>query len=603
MRNRSVAPVLLLILTAGLLAFISITTNNTLATPQATLTLNVTEISEGNDFATRVLAIPWDMNGQPYPDFPTTFKNINRSLFIADGDTWTMSATNIDPNLWLLWSSIIDTQEVLRLGDKYPIDSSLYKLLSFQLCNNSTVNEFANVYWMYDKSPHLNPNNGVSKFFTTPPGCNIYVLDLDQSANFQGSWTGQPKAFRVDLATSQTNFKMDWVRLTTRDTSNIVPITWTGVTPNSTMYFYLSDTACGSNGYLVGTASANSSGNGTFNWGSALQTDTSQSSQNGARLPIPESFEPGDYHVYALDNNTGSPICASGTLKIHRAPLLTEFHSPSTYSGPDYATQVLGDAWGMNNSQDVASTNGIQSFSFNNGVLDMLTVVPDPQIYLRVGAPINTNEYKYATFRYLLDGTQDIGQGWVHRFIWWYVNPQFDAVTTEDMILYEGWKQYSFDLSTALIEGGFGSWSGAPTVFRFDPIELPVPSTAHLDFVLITGDNIAKQGSVFEINYSTMPETGVTVSLYYDKDKNPNNGRTLISAGTSLARLLDSGNQYFLPLIKNELPPPEVDLLTGISRYWNTTGVPPDTYYISADVSDGFMTTTWYSEVPITIVP
>ncbi len=342
-----------------------------LATPNATLSLGVTEISEGKDYATQELAIPWDMNGQPYPDFPTAFTNVNRDNFVANGDTWTMSGTNNDPNVWLLWSSIIATQEVLRLGDKYPIDTSVYKLLSFQLCNNSGANNFANVYWMYDKSPHLSASNGISQYFNTKAGCRVYVLDLPTSANFQGTWTGQPLALRIDPATVQMNFKMDWARLTSKDTSNIVPLSWAGTTPNTSLYFYVSDTACGTNGYFIGTVSSGGSGSGTFNWGATLLDDPEQNTQSGAKLPLPESFEPGNYHLYALQNNTGSPICAGETLTVHRAPLLTEFLSPSMLSGQDYATTVLGDAWGMGNPEDIKLTQGVTTLGFNNGIADI----------------------------------------------------------------------------------------------------------------------------------------------------------------------------------------------------------------------------------------
>ena len=567
-------------------------TKTSFATPTATLTLGIAEISEGNDFATRVLALPWDMNGPPYPDFPTAFTNVDRPSFVANGVTWNMTATNNDPNVWLHWSSIIDTQEVLRLGDKYPIDTSLYKLLSFQLCNNSGANNFANVYWMYDKSPHLNPNNGITQYFVTKPGCRVYVLHLPESVNYQGTWTGQPLALRIDPATVQMNFQMDWARLTTRDTSNVVPLNWTGATPNSTLYFYLSSTACGTNGYFVGTASAGGSGNGTFNWGATLQDDPEQNTQAGAKLPIPESFEPGNYYVYALENNTGTPICSGGTLKIHKAPLLTEFLSPSTFSGQDFATTVLNDAWGMSEPTDVKLTLGVVDLQFNNGIADIWTNIDDPQLYLLYNDnTINASLYKYVTFSFFVEGDNPFAAGGVQRLLWWYTGPAIDAMTTEDMILYEGWQRYSFDLSTGPMEPG-SSWGGFPKVFRFDPIEMPIPALMHLDYLLLTTENYVQQGNTFEINYTTSPATGVTVSFYYDTDKNPGNGRTPITTGNSLAHPL-GGNNFFLPLVKHEAPPPEIDILTGISRFWNT----------SADVSDGFMTTTWYSEVPVIIVP
>src|SRR3989442_4558270 len=137
-------------------------------------------ISEGDDFATRVLGLPWDMSTGPYPDFPTVFFGVDRGSFGATNGLWSFTTTNNDPSLTLLFPGIKDTQQILRLGDRFPIDTSKYKLLSFRLC--SSINDTANVYWFYDQGPHV--VYAGSKFIdvgaTSGSNCAVYVIDMTQ---------------------------------------------------------------------------------------------------------------------------------------------------------------------------------------------------------------------------------------------------------------------------------------------------------------------------------------------------------------------------------------------------------------------------------------
>ena len=57
----------------------------------------------------------------------------------------------------------------------------------------------------------------------------------------------------------------------------------------------------------------------------------------------------------------------------------------------------------------------------------------------------------------------------------------------------------------------------------------------------------------------------------------------------------------YLPLVTNKTYDlsSELGVLTGDTYNWDTGGVNPGVYYISIDVSDGFNTTTWYSDIPI----
>ncbi len=595
-KHRAVAVLLILGLT-GLLLFAVNRPQIGRASQAPTVSLGATVISEGDDYATRVLGMPWDMRSGPYPGFPTVFDNIDRPSYSTTGGLWNMTATNSDPNIWMLWPSIVDTQQVLRLGDGFPIDASRYRLFSMRLCSSTA--DYANLYWYH--APLTPPGNadGVSDFIQTSSGCRVYTADLANIDTFSGSWTGQVMGLRIDPVTtvSGANFQLDWVRVTSADTSNVLPIHWNGVSPGSALYFYLTPTSCGAEGTLIGTQTAGSS-SGTFSWGSALIPDPT-APKSWQVLPLPESFEPGNYRVYLRENGAGPAICASGTLEIHEAPRLT-FQKPSMFSGSDYASENLGDPWGMAQNKDVYSTYDLANVQFDQGLLTGITTgLGDPRVRLTVGPPIDTNRYRYATFRMWIDAEYNFSDGWVQRFIWWYQGPGIDSVTTEDMIVYEGWHTYSFDLKTAVYEPG-GSWSGNPTAFRLDPHEIPALTGLEVDFVLLTSDERIPAGAVFPIIYETTPGSGVTVTFYYDTDRNPGNGRTPITIAASAApAAAGASGKLYLPIIRKGSG--EVELITGQAAPWDTAGVPKGTYYISADVSDGVMTTTWYSEVPVII--
>jgi hypothetical protein len=569
----------------------------------AGISLGVSVIGEGDDFFTRVIGMPLDMSSAPYPDFPTTLANVSRGTFSAANGMWSFTATNNDPNVWLLWPSIQhfyggDLQKVLRLGDRFPIDAGKYKLLTFRLCSNTASN--ANVYWYNQSLGIPAAESGATQYVSTSSGCKVYTIHMGQIGKFLGAWSGMVKGFRLDPATAATSMQLDWARLTNASTSNVVPIQWSSITSGTTLHFYVNSSCSTSGATPIGTQARSGQSSGAFNWGSSLQSNPSAATP----YPIPESFQPGQYSVFTLVDNAGSPICASSTLQIHKAPLLT-FQRPSMFSGPDYATEVVGNQWGMSAPDDIDSTSGLTSFNFNGGVFNATSNSSgDPIYHLNVPSPINTSKYKYLTMRYYLEGIQNVGLGWVHRTLWWFQGPGIDHVTTKDMIIYEGWHVYSIDLSRAPLEGPPNSlgpgWTGSPTVLRMDPHEMPNPATFHVDYVLLTGDETVKTGTPFSIVYSTTPASGVNVTFYYDTDTNAANGRTPMGQYTATAP--QATTRVFAPLVVKDGTPSEINPMTGASWTWNTA-VSPGTYYVSADVNDGVMTTTWYSETAIIVTP
>jgi hypothetical protein len=545
------------------------------------LSLSTNTIREGDDFATTFLAQPWDMNAGPYPDFPTVLFNVNRATFSAAGGVWNMSTTSGDPAIFIHAPSIQGTQQVLKLGDRFPIPAGAYRLLSFRMCSN--VAGSANFIWFFDQAPHV--NFGQSAFISVIAGCKVYVVNLTQIGVLSGpAWSGAIKGFRIDpIAQASVNLQLDWVRLTTIDTSPSSTVTFTASGVGGSTANFFVNTSCNTTG---ATFIGSRNGNGSFVWGNAL-------GPGAEPAPLPESFEPGSYNVVMRVGGPGGPV-ACQSLTIRKAPTFT-FAQPSFFSGPDYAAEVRGNRWGMSEPGDIQQMFNIVSPAFLGGVFQGLNPNgnPDPAYLLHVPAPINTARYKYATFKILTAGAQDIALGSVHRLVWWTQGVTIDRVVTRDMILYENFHTYSLDLTKVILQpfpSTIGpAWAGAPTAFRMDPHEFTAQRQFFVDHVLLTGDDRVNGGAMFPIRYTAVG-TGLTINFFRDPDRNPNNG-----------------NHVLLTMAGGGCPPdptaPELNLFSGTTcQLWNTTGVPNGTYFIRADVSDGVnQLTAWYSDTPVIV--
>ncbi len=414
--------------------------------------INNQVIGEGNDFATKILGLPWNMSSPPYPDYITVFDNFDRGSLSIQNGMWSINTQErvpYDPNIWLHSPGIENTQKVLRIGDRFPIDTSVYRLLSIRMC--SDISDYMNVYWYLTQ---LKENSSqiifhYSQYINIKQGCHLYSIDLEKMPTFVGSWDGMVLGLRLDPGAQgpKAHLEFDWVRLTTLDTSNIVPITWSNVPSGSTITFYLNGTCSLANAIPIGKINQVNT-NGTFNWGaSALAVE---SHRPWMLYALPEAFEPGEYKIVMQIGDQPLPSCAQSDINIRKAPLLT-FQKPSMYSGPDYATDLLQDPWGMSNPEDIMAVNKITHEVWENGVYSAIAEAVDAYFYPNQEESFNTNKYHYATVRMKVDGT---GNNFVsvQRYIWWYTSPAVDVVTTEDMLVREGWHTYSFDLDTAIID-------------------------------------------------------------------------------------------------------------------------------------------------------
>jgi hypothetical protein len=282
-----------------------------------------------------------------------------------------------------------------------------------------------------------------------------------------------------------------------------------------------------------------------------------------------------------VTNTSGS---GSATFTINNPPSI-EVTNPSPTSGDDYATTVLGNAWDMSSGGDIQLTglDNLTNLSFSGGVLHATNTNSDPIVTLLYNTnnsvPIDTSRFRYLTYRLQVDGPYDLLTGSVARVIW---GSQVSSVAvSQDIIVMPGMNSYTVDLallSTApdggLESGGSGEfWTAGPKRYlRIDPHEFPTARTFHIDDVKLTAKPVAATSFSIRFVGADADADPTTVSLYYDADTNPGNGKTLIASG--------------IPATAGQFQ-------------WNTTSVPRGEYYIYAEASDGIQVIGRYSTAPV----
>jgi len=286
-------------------------------------------------------------------------------------------------------------------------------------------------------------------------------------------------------------------------------------------------------------------------------------------------------------------------------PPVLQITAPSYVSGPDYAATELGDPWDMSNASDVTKTSALGTVSFDNGVLTAVgncsgDACSDPQVVLRVGPRIDTSKYKYATYRMKIDSLPGVFPESVARFLWWSSIPE-QASTSRDIVVYEGWRTVSIDLTKAKLEpSAFATWANSnPTLFRFDPHEESRPRTLHIDYVMLTGDNQANGSFDIRYNASDAEKQNLTTKFYYDGDAQGFDGQPITCASTTQSSIPDSKYKVYLPTLTQ--PGSAGSPVGGDTCRWNTSSVAAGTYYIYGVTTDGTNTTQAYSQTPVVV--
>jgi hypothetical protein len=653
----ALAATLLLITTghshADMGAAISSTASLTITSPSAAGTI----LPEMDEFATMVLNDPWDME-QPtdlayYRQVDSGLANstFSNSIYSAQ---MSQGAGGERITLLTVGAANNTAMRIGKTGYNFPINADHYRYLTFRMyssndqCNSGVIRWYADdtLTWssMGVTTPFLVPPAPCTN---RPPGWYTYVVDLKTAGLWQGDkeWSGtireliiQP--FAGDGAAGAT-VKLDWARLTAADPRSARPytITWTGNGSGGPVSLYAREGTpeLDGNQILIG-------GNLSANGGSyTFQTGT---------------FAAGTYYIAAVNEN--GVAWSGGPITINAPPQVT-ITRPSMTSGQDYAATELGRPWDMTGVTDL--NHNLQAWqqtcvtneSFSNGIYaaSLISSCPggtyyvDPILFLgrldrtppgQQDPPIDTNKYRYLSYRFYHSGTQNVGHGWVARWGWWQVHGNGYTVLEEpvmgrDMIIQEGWNVYKADLwAPDVVDEAHPiqrSWrNSAPNRLRFDPSELAtslMPATIRLDWIKLTAMDEVKRGQVFPITYQVQSDRPVQLAFYYDTDKNPHNGRTSIGArsfspatlavhsagglpgltnagagqgseGTIGTMLPDVSHKLFLPIV--------TDQYCGSECFtWHTGNVAPGTYYICIESTDGHNNTYRCSEAPLIIRP
>ena len=533
---------------------------------QAAITVNFpARLPAAPDYATNVLGDPWDMcNPEDMTQRPDEIAGFASFSFLqapcrAGGTT----AAGVDSWAFILSPGIYDVAlNPGRNGRNFPIDSSQFQVLSFKMWSDTTADP--QIYWFH--SPYNDPSGlglGGRIAPRTFPGVQLTIADLTQS-NIAGlsPWTsGVVRGLRLGPNSVHTveNVFFYWVRLTAAPNSPLAAkqtITWSG---SGAATITVRDNSDGAVFPVVSNLSANS-----YLWNYGV-------------------LAPGSYTL-TVTNSSGS---GSAMFSINNPPSI-QVTNPSVTSGDDYATTVLGNPWDMSSSADIQLTglDHLTNISFSGGLMNATNTSNDPIVTLlyntNAAVPIDTSRFRYFTYRLQVDGPYDLGAGSVARVVW---GPQASSLSavSQDIIVVPGMNSYTVDLaalSTAPdggLEPGSGElWTAGPKRYlRLDPHEFATARTFHIDDVKLTAKPLG--GTTFTVRFAAADADAdaTTVSLYYDTDTNPGNGKTLIASG--------------IPA-------------TAAQYVWNSAGVPRGEYYIYAEASDGINVIGRYSTAPLQLV-
>ncbi len=593
-------------------------------------------LPEMDEFATTVMGDPWDMNEATDLWAYRSDSDMTNSVF-ADGIYSAKMTDGVGGERITLLTAGATNNAAMRIGKTgyaFPIDADHYRYLTYRIYKSNSQCNSSVLIWNEDDT-RVPAVQGISKGYssceTPTAGWHTKVIDLQTIGIQSGSkdWSGTIrdlffKPFAGAGAANAT-VKLDWARLTSEDPRTARPYTieWTGSSSTVDLYASLDDKVLSSNDFLIAGNVDGNSGSYTFETGV---------------LPS------GTYYIGA-DTSSGV-IWSSGALVINTSPQI-KITSPSKTSGQEFSATVLGNAWDMNNTNDLNDSlprhweTCVSNPSFTNSIYAATlttcstdTYYTDARFILGHMNPpgnnpiIDTDKYRYFSFRYTLSGEQNIGQGWIARMGWWQGNES--GATTEptvmsrDMMLLEGWNTYSADLwaDDAIDEAHpvQVAWrDSSPNRLRFDPAELfltRLPANVQIDWIKLTAMDEIVQGDRFAIAYELFATRPTTTTFYYDTDTDPSSGASLIETVPASVMNNGAGNglndndntesdasvvgieathSIYLPIIMNNY--------CADCVYWDTTAVSPAEYYICAALDDSYNTIYRCSESPVKVIP
>lgn len=514
------------------------------------------------DYASEVHGDPWD------------YRNLDDVLLDGDGPTLNVTgqtlrngrlAFDIDGSGYVspVWTGFTGAIPAGREGTRHPIDATRYRTATFRMYASSQ--QPAALFWF--RCDALEDRCTGGKSFMALPGWNTYEVALENT--FPGltqEWGGEVLGLRMSFNTDRaTSIELDWMRLH-------------GTVPGTTIRW--DNPAPGSSSTLHWDRDADRANNtaGEPGWGSLATTSATTGSAT-----LPAGMEPGTYRFYATAGGTTTGYSAPLTIDAPPLPVITD---PDEAGGEDHATAVLGDAWDMSQTTDVAQLGNAANVSWSGGVLEATNGGPvrnDPFLILRQDATIDPARYHRLTVNTTYDGPfglEDAEGGGAHgRWLWRRQDQGQTFQNGREIVTYTTVDTYTIDLATtpsgAIAESGPG-WLGSPiTTVRYDPNEDRGARRWRVDEISLRADDETTDRT-FDITWhDDAHATGTTVDLYADRDGLGFDGQ-LIASGIAQT--------------------------SGVNTYrWVADDVTDGTYWIHLRASDGVSTSRTYATGPVRV--
>lgn len=526
------------------------------------------KIAEGVEFSAYVIGNRWDMSDQA--DVITTDPSFLSNESFSNG-IYTATSVEVDgvtdPKFFLTYPGLSSAISSMESGQKFPIDTSVYRTLSIKIrhldMHGSPTNSrhTVQVFFFEDEHSIRDRTFGYAsgKSVMSDGDWHIVQIDMidDLSPNSRHSWTdfSSVKGLRIDPTfTANTRIEIDWVRLTApADASAQFNVQWSG----------------GSGPYSVSAREHN-------NISAIMATDVHENSLNVDFSTLPA----GDYFIEV--SNRQEKASSKTTLRINEAPVFN-FLQPDIRGdvAKRYSLMETGNSWGPIDAADVASTNQLTNISYANpsGSLVATTVGSDSQVLFNTPKPIDALKYRMLTYTISVSGPSEIGLGSVARLFWRQAHDQMN--TSEDIVVKEGLNTYELgDLQNLRVEDGpADQWLGSVVRFRLDPTEFSTPKNIRIDNVILAPFDAAEP--TFEITWlDSNEDDDAVIQLYADRDEIVGNGNEILIAGGLKE---DDNSDSFV---------------------WTATeALEAGVYYLYANIDDGLNHTTRYATGPIKVSP
>jgi hypothetical protein len=559
------------VVAATVLSLACLTSDAAAQTPEITFVPPL--LNAGPDFATDVLANPWDFSDQldlsPFPDelggwtiSSNTGRTIGRSAFLNGGyfaGRTLRGGGNLVSLLYRGGAALLTSaNENSGVFNHKAIPTADYGKLAIamRLSASSALNTQLGAYWTaspYGAAPEY--QRGVA-FRIPQAGTHIYIVDL-----VTGAWTdargnpGGPTFFPIGNypqiawngtqlmrgfsfrptsdGNAEVDVAIDWVRITQRDGlggAAMMPLTFA----NCASQPYSVEVWTGDSWDVihVGTAGGGSSMTALVNYG---------------------VLAPGLWSVRVTcypNGRNGPGFSSNPAVTTINSPPIPAVHNPDAIGGTDWATTVKGNPWDMDSLSDIARIFNVSDLGIvSDGVTNFLQATAtsgDPIVELLYGGYlIDTTRFRNLTFSLALDTSFDLGApgGSVARVVWEQQSPSGgSAVTnTRDIIVWPGLNLYTIDVGPLTVangglEPGSQPWPVAPArYFRIDPHESQLGVRFRLGPVSLTTHDEVILGQEFPVQYSfTDADTSGSsyqARIYMDTDRD-GASRTLIDTVT-----------------------------------------------------------------------